>query len=143
MKSSLTKVVVVLYAAGIVPALGEELSLNGAVQAAIAESQASAATAQPPSRASTPGVEIPIRLVVSAADDDPRITVPFVRRSDVDIRLDGRLDEAIWHEIDGFDNLRVTKPDTLATPRFKTNMRFFNTERGTYNGVRMEQPTET
>jgi hypothetical protein len=80
---------------------------------------------------------------VSAADDDPRITVPFVRRSDVDIRLDGRLDEAIWHEIDGFDNLRVTKPDTLATPRFKTNMRFFNTERGMYIGVQMEQPAET
>ena len=62
---------------------------------------------------------------------------------EVDIRLDGRLDEPVWAELPGYDNMLLVEPDTLAPARFKTVARFLYTDRGLYVGVWNEQPPET
>ena len=42
-----------------------------------------------------------------------------------------------------YDNMLVSDPDTLVTPRYQTHMRFFNTSKGMYIGVNLEQPKDT
>jgi len=59
------------------------------------------------------------------------------------IRLDGRIDESAWRETRAYSNLRVIEPDTLAEPKYRTEIRFFYTERGLYVSFDMEQPKET
>ena len=76
------------------------------------------------------GSREPIRLV--RFDDDSAA-----------IRLDGRLDEQAWQELRAYSSLRVIEPDTLAEPAYRTEIRFFYTERGLYVSFDMEQPRET
>ncbi|MDA1074890.1 MAG: DUF5916 domain-containing protein [Proteobacteria bacterium] len=57
--------------------------------------------------------------------------------------LDGRLDEAVWQRIPGYDGMRVLVPDTLAVPQHKTLMRYFYTQKGLYISMQAEQPPET
>ena len=59
------------------------------------------------------------------------------------IRLDGRVDEAVWHDLQGYDNMRVSEPDTLASTTYATVSRFLYTDRGLYVAAVMEQPPET
>ena len=69
------------------------------------------------------------------------ITVP--RYDGVDIRFDGRLDEAVWSEVGGYDNMVLVEPGTLAKPRHRTVARYLHTVRGVYIGVWNEQPRRT
>ena len=62
---------------------------------------------------------------------------------DVDVQVDGQLDESVWQRIDPIGNLVVTTPDTLAETPYATDMRIFYTERGIYVSFDMEQPPET
>ena len=100
--------------------------------------QEAAATQDPPGTA-------PAALLLTATgiDDNAAIQVPRFRDSEIDFRLDGRLDEAVWAEVPGYDDMRVLEPDTLAVPRHKTLMRYFYTERGMYVSMYAEQPPES
>ncbi len=60
-----------------------------------------------------------------------------------DIRLDGKLDEAIWQNVPYIDGMRVVIPDTLAEAAYETHTRIFYTERGIYVGVMNYQPADT
>lgn len=71
------------------------------------------------------------------------ITLPQYAESAVEVRLDGKLEEDLWREIPGYDNLVITDPDTMLEPRYETVMKAFYTDKGMYIGVRMEQPPET
>ena len=71
------------------------------------------------------------------------IKVPRFRESEINFRLDGKLDEPVWAEVPGYDDMRVLEPDTLAVPRHKTLMRYFYTERGLYVSMYAEQPPES
>ena len=86
------------------------------------------------------GVGDSLRLI-SEARDGEAIMVP--RYDEVDIELDGRLDEAVWREVPGYDNMVVVEPDTLGPTRFKTVARYLYTDRGLYVGVWNEQPPDT
>lgn len=66
------------------------------------------------------------------------LTIP--RYDDVDISIDGVLDEAIWREVPAYDNMTVIEPDTLQPGRFKTESRFFYTDKGLYVGTLNQQP---
>ncbi|MDX1491569.1 MAG: DUF5916 domain-containing protein [Pseudohongiellaceae bacterium] len=66
-----------------------------------------------------------------------------VDESDARIRLDGRLDEAIWDSIPVVDGMRVITPDTLVEAPLETHVRIFYTERGMYVGVKNFQDPET
>ena len=72
-----------------------------------------------------------------------RIVIPKVGDDGLEISLDGNLDEVIWGELPKYDNMLVSDPDTLVIPRYETLMRFFNTSKGMYIGVSLEQPKET
>ena len=75
------------------------------------------------------------------ATDGEVVAVP--RYDAVDIAIDGKLDEAVWDDVPGYDNMVVVEPDTLAPARFRTVARFLYTDRGLYVGVWNEQPPET
>jgi len=86
----------------------------------------------------TTGVE----LVV----DDNAVQAISLQRIDlanVDIVIDGRVDEEVWHAQQVLGNYQVVEPDTLATPTYATELRMFYTDRGMYAAFNMEQPADT
>ncbi|MCB1684734.1 MAG: DUF5916 domain-containing protein [Pseudomonadales bacterium] len=66
-----------------------------------------------------------------------------LERHDVDVRVDGRLDEAVWSRLAVFDEFYITEPDTLQKPPYATRVRIFYSQRGLHVGVDMDQPAET
>ncbi len=105
-----------------------------------------ARTAEPdgPVDAPGPGDLAERRLTLrSTADPVEAIVVPRYADRDLDIVLDGVLDEGVWAETPGYDGMRVIQPDTLVEPRYRTVVRYLYTERGLYVGAWMEQPPET
>jgi hypothetical protein len=73
----------------------------------------------------------------------PPIKLFRADHDDLDIKIDGHLDEAVWQRIQPIEKMKVTKPDTLADVPYKTNMRVFYSERGLYVSFDMEQPRAT
>lgn len=79
---------------------------------------------------------------VEFALDSP-IPMPRREKQSFEMAIDGRLDEAIWQELDGADGFSVIDPDTMATPPHRTLVKGFYTSRGLYVAIDMEQPKET
>ena len=71
------------------------------------------------------------------------ILLPGMGSRDVGVTIDGRIDEAIWRDVPGYDNMLVMDPDTLVEPRYKTDVRLFYTDKGLYIAAFMEQPKDT
>tara|TARA_B100002003_G_scaffold250651_1_gene290837 strand:- start:5096 stop:7576 length:2481 start_codon:yes stop_codon:yes gene_type:complete len=71
-------------------------------------------------------------LIISRFDDQ-----------NINMRLDGRLDEPVWSRVAGVNAMSVTNPDTLVKSRFETVSKFFYTDRGLYVGIWNEQPPDT
>lgn len=71
------------------------------------------------------------------------INVETRPQREVDIVLDGRVDEAIWQEIPWFDNMLVSVPATGKPGAFRTENRLLATERGLYVSAVMYQPPES
>ena len=76
------------------------------------------------------------------ATSDPLIISRF-NEQNIDMKLDGRLDEPVWSRVGGVSAMRVTNPDTLVKTRFDTVSKFFYTDRGLYVGIWNEQPPDT
>lgn len=62
---------------------------------------------------------------------------------DVDIRLDGNLDDSAWQGLTEYTGFGVVEPETLAPAPYRTRLRVFYNDRGIYIGVDMEQPSDT
>ena len=62
---------------------------------------------------------------------------------DIDINIDGKLDEPIWSNITVHDNYLIIKPDSLQKPKYSTHTRFFYTVDGFYISMDMEQPNNS
>ena len=103
--------------------------LPGPAEAASAPSPGPSEAERSPLRVATPTGEI--------------IHVPGFGEGELGFQLDGRLDEAFWAAVPGYDNMVVVEPDTLAAARFETIVRFAYTERGLYVGAWMQQPPES
>ena len=86
--------------------------------------------------------EPPSQLIFDLNVGDP-ITLNRYSESQVDMRIDGKLDEAVWGQFPGVDLFRVVDPDTGEVPRHHTLVKMFYTERGLYASFEMEQPPET
>jgi hypothetical protein len=71
----------------------------------------------------------------------PQITQ--VEEADLNISLDGFVDEAVWQNLPIIDGMRIVEPDTLEEAPFKTDIRFFYTERGMYFGIVNHQPADS
>lgn len=63
--------------------------------------------------------------------------------SEIDMVIDGRLDENVWQDISSIDDFLVIKPDSMAQPAYKTELLFFYTKKGLYVGVYAHQPADT
>ena len=83
-----------------------------------------------------------IARVVNASDlSSSNSTVMRIARvEDADIKIDGRVDEAIWDEIPAFDRMRVMNPDTLVKTKYPTKTRIFSDSKGLYVSAVMVQP---
>ena len=101
----------------------------------------SAASVATPAQALTAGGSDSLLIPENTDRDD--ITIPKLPSEQAGIQLDGRLDEALWQQIPGYDNMLVMDPDTLADPSYTTTARFFYTDDGLYIGAFMQQPPET
>ncbi|MCP5356922.1 MAG: hypothetical protein H7A06_02130 [Pseudomonadales bacterium] len=79
----------------------------------------------------------------AAQAQQPAPQLPKIDEDVANIRLDGKLDEAVWQNVPYMDGMRVVIPDTLAEPAYETHTRIFYTERGIYVGVMNHQPADT
>jgi hypothetical protein len=105
---------------------------------------ASAAAIPQATSASDPyGTAPDILLLTTGLTPGEAIVVPRFEESEINFKLDGRLDEAVWARTPGYDDMRVLEPDTLEVPRHRTVMRYFFTSRGLYVSMFAEQPPET
>jgi hypothetical protein len=71
------------------------------------------------------------------------LQIPHFEESDIDIKIDGILDEELWESIPWYDNLSVVDPDTLEDAPLQTRIRYFYTSKGLYIGVWNQQDKET
>lgn len=71
------------------------------------------------------------------------INVQTRPHAQVDIKLDGVVDEAVWQAIPAFDNMLVSVPATGKQGHYSTENRLLATEKGLYVSGVMFQPTET
>lgn len=65
------------------------------------------------------------------------------RDASVEVRIDGRLEEAAWRGLEVQDDFRLIDPDTLEPAPLPTEVVLFYTERGLYVGARMTQDPDT
>ena len=73
---------------------------------------------------------------------DP-LQFPKFDESQIEIRIDGVLDESIWESVPFYDNLTIIEPDTLEDAPLETKIRYFYTSKGLYVGVWNEQDQDT
>jgi hypothetical protein len=87
----------------------------------------------------------PERLLLTTVtlEGGASILVARLEESEIEFQLDGRLDEPVWQQVHGYDEMRVLEPDTLEVPRHRTVMRYFYTSRALYVSMYAEQPPET
>ena len=82
-----------------------------------------------------------LQCLQAYAQQLPRITQ--FEENDVNIMLDGFIDEPVWQGISIIDGMKRMDPDTLEDAPYRTDIRFFYTERGLYFGIVNHQPAET
>ena len=66
-----------------------------------------------------------------------------LERHDVEIDIDGVLDEPIWSTLAVYDDFYITEPDTLEKAPYQTRVRLFYSDKGLHVGVDMDQPEGT
>ena len=101
--------------------------------------------APPPVQVVSETTDLGERALTLRATGDPGAAIVVPRHADAElgIVIDGVLDEPVWAETPGYDDMRVIDPDTLVEPRYRTVVRYVYSERGLYVGAWMEQPPET
>jgi hypothetical protein len=114
----------------------------------VAAAPTTAARAIPPVTAITqpaPSAKItPRQDLVGTINGIPRhlIEVPSFPDGDVDIIVDGRVDEALWQEVPDYDNMLVFVPATGEPGPHPTEVRMLATERGLFVSAVMYQPPD-
>jgi len=78
-----------------------------------------------------------------AATAGTPIELPALKESDVNLVLDGKLDESFWQTVPGYDRMTIIEPDKLTAPNYRTELRYFYTDKAFYVGLIAEQPPET
>ncbi|MCZ6502192.1 MAG: hypothetical protein O6945_06725, partial [Gammaproteobacteria bacterium] len=71
------------------------------------------------------------------------LRIPKLEETDIKMKIDGVLDEALWETIPYYDNLAIIEPDTLQDAPLETQIRYFYTSKGLYVGVWNEQEQDT
>jgi len=66
-----------------------------------------------------------------------------LQRHDIDIVVDGKLQEKLWSQLPAYDEFLIIEPDTLGPTSHATRVRFFYNDEGLYVGVDVDQPQQT
>ena len=74
---------------------------------------------------------------------DAPLVIPRFPATEIDVRLDGHLDDAVWTQVPAYDRMTLIRPDKGGTGRYRTQTFMFYTERGLYIGAWNEQPTDS
>ena len=77
------------------------------------------------------------------ASVDAPLAIPRFSEAEAAIRLDGKLDDAIWAQVPAYDRMTLIRPDKGGTGRYRTQTFIFYTDRGMYFGAWNEQPTDS
>ena len=88
---------------------------------------------------------LPISLLASLsvevlAQQLPRITQ--FAEAEVQIVLDGLVDETVWQRVPVVDGMKIVEPDTLEDAPYRTDIRFFYTDSGLYFGIVNHHPRD-
>ncbi len=83
--------------------------------------------------------------LIGSIDGIPRhrIDVPSFLDREVDIAIDGRVDEPLWQAIPAYDNMLVYVPATGEPGPYPTEVRMLATERGLFVSAVMYQPPDS
>ena len=83
--------------------------------------------------------------IIVSYDRHPGTGHVLVARLDEDahMRIDGRLDEPAWADLEIHDDFRLIDPDTLEPAVLPTELVMFYNDRGLYVGARMTQDPDT
>jgi len=116
---------------------------GSAEQASVVEPPPADPVADSPTNAAPGSAPERLLLTASGLAGDASIVVPQFVEGQFEFTLDGELNEKVWLEVPGYDEMRVLEPDTLEVPRHRTIVRYFYTERALYVSMFAEQPPET
>lgn len=72
-----------------------------------------------------------------------RVTIQTFAEKDVNLVIDGSVDEALWEQIPYYDNMLVSIPALKTPAEYETQIRLLATEKGLYVSSVMEQPPES
>jgi len=75
--------------------------------------------------------------------DATKVPLVLPKFANPNVKVDGRLDEAVWQQVPRYNSMTVIEPDTLAPAGHNTVSLLFYTDEGLYFGARAEQPQET
>ena len=78
-----------------------------------------------------------------AGVDLHRLSIQTLAEADVDVVIDGKVDEALWQQFPYYDNMLVSIPALVTPAEYATQIRLFATEKGLYVSSVMEQPPES
>jgi hypothetical protein len=69
--------------------------------------------------------------------------IDLARVASAEVKIDGRLIEAVWGGLTAHGDLRVVSPDVLTKPQHETTVKMFYTDAGLYVGIAAIQPPDT
>ena len=135
-----------------------ETGVSTATPAAVATrrpvQRAVVAVEKPPQKAET--ISTPVQPITPKAGagaqtvvgqeagvDLHRLSIQTFAEADIDIVIDGKIDEALWQKLPHYDNMLVSIPALVTPAEYATQMRIFATEKGLYVSSDMEQPPES
>ena len=72
-----------------------------------------------------------------------QVVVASLPQSEVDIVIDGRVDEPVWMGVPAYDNMLSYVPATAEPSNYPTEMRILATDHGLYVSAVMYQPPDT
>lgn len=81
--------------------------------------------------------------IVIGGNGTDAISMRRVIDDNIEMRIDGQLNESIWDELPVLGDYKVIEPDTLATPAYATDLKIFYSEKGIYAAFDLEQPRDT
>lgn len=82
-------------------------------------------------------------LEAADLDNNEILILAQFQEKDLNLKIDGRLDEVVWSRVRGVDNMKVIEPDSLEDTAYSTDAKLFYTEKGLYVGIWNQQPPDT
>lgn len=108
---------------------------------------AALANIAPPPLAESNSMSAPAGSPSGSVQIDVQLDQPLILQEwsheEAAIDIDGRLDETAWQQALAISKMKVTEPDLLTEPPYRTDVRLFYTDRGIYVSFDMEQPADT